>query len=120
MIQNLHRNPVFFSPHEAVGIGAIAEHDLDFRIQFLRLDGIDDELKIRAAAGNQYADGNLSSHGCPLGSKSNLSPAFFDLANHKISLPHFFEHRRNPVHMLLADNQDHAQAVIECPVHLIS
>jgi hypothetical protein len=49
-----------------VGIGAIAEHDLDLRVQFLRLDGIDDGLKISTAAGNQYADGNWSSHGLSL------------------------------------------------------
>ena len=66
VIQNLDWNPVFFGSHETVGIGAIAEHDLDFRVQLFRLDGIDDGLKIGAAAGNQYADGNLSSHGLSL------------------------------------------------------
>src|SRR5262249_6884156 len=86
MLQSLHRNPVLFGAHEAVGISAIAEHDLDSRIEFLRLDGIDNGLKVGAAAGNQYADRNLSSHGLSLGDESNLSPAFFDLPNYKVTL----------------------------------
>ena len=119
VIQNLDGNPVFFCAHEAVGIGAIAEHDLDLGIQFLRFNGIDDGLKISTTAGNQYADGKLSSHGLPLANKSNLSASFLNFANQEISLTHFLKHGCNAVHMLLADNQDHTEAVIECPVHLI-
>jgi hypothetical protein len=81
VIQNLDGNPVFFGPHEAVGVGAIAEHDLDSRVQIFCLDGIDDGLKIGAAAGNQYADGNLSCHRLALGSQSDSPRSFFDLAN---------------------------------------
>jgi hypothetical protein len=66
VIQDLDGDPMFFGAHEAVGVGAIAEHDLDFRLQLFPLDGVDDGLKISAAAGNQYADGNLSSHGLSL------------------------------------------------------
>jgi hypothetical protein len=63
VIQDLDGDPMF-GAHEAVSVGAIAEHDLDFASSS-SLDGVDDGLKISAAARNQYADGNLSCMACP-------------------------------------------------------
>jgi hypothetical protein len=43
-------------PFQPAGILLIAEHDRDLSRQRPCLDGIDDRLKIRSPAGNQYAD----------------------------------------------------------------
>jgi hypothetical protein len=48
--------------NQTISIRLIAKHDLDFGIERFSLDSVDDRLQVRAAAGNQHADGNLSCH----------------------------------------------------------
>ena len=108
---------VILRPHQTESVGFVAQNQFNLGIEFFRLNGVDNRLKIGTAAGEQNRDRNLSCH-IILRTNRYALRALANFTDDKTALANAFQHSHHRVGVLFVHDENHAQAHIERRLHL--